>query len=120
MALRVGQFVQFKDEPACSGVVFEFQDDGKVAGINQLSKKLVDMGCGEETHEAVENLKAESEVAIGDRVFLKSDGEAFSGEVFEFQDDGKVAGLKALSTKLQTLGCGEETHEPVENLGLLQ
>ena len=119
MPLRVGQFVQFNDDLACSGVVFEFQDDGNVAGINQLSEKLVNMGVEEETHEPVENLKAVSDVAIGDVVFLKSDGEAFSGTVFEFQDNGMVAGLKDLSAKLTGLGCGEQTHEPCENLGVL-
>ena len=65
MPLRVGQFVQFNDDPACSGVVFEFQDDGNVAGINQLSEKLVNMGVEEETHEPVENL-TESQAEPGD------------------------------------------------------
>jgi hypothetical protein len=30
-----------------------------------------------------------------------------------------VAGLKDLSAKLTGLGCGEQTHEPCENLGVL-
>jgi len=30
-----------------------------------------------------------------------------------------VAGLKNLSEKLTNLGCGEQTHEPVETLKLL-
>ena len=30
-----------------------------------------------------------------------------------------VAGIKELSAKLTGLGCGEQTHEPVENLAML-
>ena len=117
--IRVGQFVVFKDNPECSGVVFEFQDDGMVAGLKNCSQKLQDMGVGEETHEPCENLKPSSEFAIGDKVYLKGDGEAFSGTIFEFQDDGMVAGLSELSAKLTGLGCGEQTHEPCENLAML-
>ena len=49
----------------------------------------------------------------------RGDGEAFSGTIFEFQDDGMVAGLSELSAKLTGLGCGEQTHEPLENLAML-
>ena len=42
--LRVGQFVTFNDNPECSGEVFEFQDDGAVAGLKNVSQKLIDMG----------------------------------------------------------------------------
>ena len=119
MPLRVGQFVTFKDPPGASGVIFEFQDDGMVAGLRNLSQKLKDMGCGEETHEPVENLQAAGELAVGDVVYMKSDGVAFSGTIFEFQDEGMVAGLKDLSEKVKGLGCGEETHEPCENLALV-
>ena len=119
MSIRVGQFVTFKDNSACSGTVFEFQDDGMVAGLKGCSQKLQDMGVGEETHEPCENLKPSSEFAIGDKVYLKGDGEAFYGTIFEFQDDGMVAGIKELSAKLTGLGCGEQTHEPVENLAML-
>ena len=52
-------------------------------------------------------------------VYFKSDGQACSGTVFEFQDEGMVAGLKDLSAKLKGMGCGDETHEPVENLAIL-
>lgn len=123
-----------------------------VAGLKNLSQKLKDMGVGEETHEPVENLEpASSGLAVGDLVYLISDGKAFSGTIFEFQDDGFVAGLKDLSEKLASLGAGfarlprrtcrdcrarahhstymrvawisrvfhrEETHEPCENLAL--
>ena len=119
MSIRVGQFVVFKDNPMCSGTVFEFQDDGMVAGLKGCSQKLQDMGVGEETHEPCENLKATSAFAIGDKVYLKGDGEAFYGTIFEFQDEGMVAGIKELSAKLTGLGCGEQTHEPVENLAML-
>ena len=119
MPLRVGQFVTFKDPPGASGTIFEFQDDGMVAGLRGTSQKLKDMGCGDETHEPVENLTSPSDVAVGDVVYFKSDGQACSGTVFEFQDEGMVAGLKDLSAKLKGMGCGDETHEPVENLAIL-
>ena len=45
MPLRVGQFVTFKDPPGASGTIFEFQDDGMVAGLRGTSQKLKDMGC---------------------------------------------------------------------------
>lgn len=118
MSLRVGQLVKFKDNPVCTGVVFEFVDGGNVAGLNTISQKLKDMGVGEETHEPCDNLEALCEFAIGDVVFLKGDGEAFYGTVFEFQDNGEVCGLKDLSERLKGLGCGEETHEPAEGLSL--
>ena len=60
----------------------------------------------EETHEPVENLEVASPIAVGDKVYFKSDGEAFFGTVFEFQDGGMVAGLRELSDKLKGLGCG--------------
>jgi len=46
MPILVGSAVRFKDNGALRGVVFEFQDDGAVAGLNCLSKKLADSGCG--------------------------------------------------------------------------
>lgn len=46
MPIQVGSAVRFKDNSALRGVVFEFQDDGAVAGLNCLSKKLADSGCG--------------------------------------------------------------------------
>mmetsp|Transcript_32318 Transcript_32318/g.96239 ORF Transcript_32318/g.96239 Transcript_32318/m.96239 type:complete len:122 (-) Transcript_32318:412-777(-) len=120
MPILVGSAVRFKDNGALRGVVFEFQDDGAVAGLNCLSKKLADSGCGETTHEPVENLEEVEDVwRIGSKVFLQSDGPEFYGEIFEYQDDMAVAGLKNLSEKLNNLGCGEQTHEPVENLKLL-
>ena len=60
----------------------------------------------EETHEPVENLTATCSVAVGDKVFFKSDGPEFYGTIFEFQDDGMVAGLRDISAKLSGLGCG--------------
>ena len=61
----------------------------------------------EETHEPCENLKVLSgEFAVGDTVFFKSDGPDFTGTIFEFQDDGMVAGLRDLSPKVKALGCG--------------
>ena len=104
-AIKVGSYVRFKDTPGASGVVFEFQDDGMVAGLKDVSEKLKAMGIEEQTHEPVENLEAASEVAIGDRVYFASDGPDFTGTVFEFQDDGMVAGLMDLSDKLAGLGC---------------
>ena len=44
--IRVGSFVRFKDTPEATGVVFEFQDDGMVAGLRNVSQKLIDMGVG--------------------------------------------------------------------------
>ena len=116
MGFRIGQYVKFKDTPGAGGVIFEFQDDGMVAGLKSISEKLVSMGVEGETHEPVENLEAASDIAVGDTVYFKSDGPDFSGTVFEFQDDGFVAGLKDLSPKLAGLGSGEETHEPCDNL----
>jgi len=101
------------------GVIFEFQDDGMVAGLNKPSEKLMAMGIETETHEPVDNLEAIGPLAVGDVVCFKSDGPDFYGTIFEFQDEGSVAGLKALSPKLAGLGSGEETHEPVDNLELL-
>lgn len=46
MPIQVGSAVRFKDNGALRGVVFEFQDEGAVAGLNCLSKKLADSGCG--------------------------------------------------------------------------
>ena len=46
MSILVGSAVRFKDNGALRGIVFEFQDDGAVAGLNCLSKKLADSGCG--------------------------------------------------------------------------
>jgi uncharacterized protein YidB (DUF937 family) len=112
--VEAGQFVTFADNPACSGVVFEVNEG--IAGLRELSQKLKDMGCGEETHEPVDNLRAVSALKIGDKVHIKSDGPAYSGTVFEFQDNGQVAGLQELSQKLKNTGCGEQTHEMVENL----
>ena len=87
-----------------------------VAGLKNLSQKLVDSGVNE-THEPVENLTIGANgLKVGDTVFMKSDGPDFFGTVFEFQDGGMVAGLRDLSDKLKGLGCGEETHEPIENL----
>ena len=105
MPIKEGAFVTFADNPAWGGVVFEFQDEGMVAGLKDCTQKLKDQGS-EITHEPVENLKAVSDICIGDKVFMKSDGEAFLGTVFEFQDDGMVAGLKELSDKIKGLGCG--------------
>ena len=112
MSLRVGQYVRFKDNPACTGVVFEFQDDGMVGGLKGLSDKLKSMmGGPDETHEPVENLEVVPQsngLAVGDVVQFVSDGPAFSGTIFEFQDEGAVAGLKSLSDKLKGLmggGC---------------
>ena len=45
-ALKVGMHVKFNDNPACSGVIFEFQDEGMVAGLQNVSEKLVAMGVG--------------------------------------------------------------------------
>lgn len=112
MSLRVGQYVRFKDNPACTGVIFEFQDDGMVGGLKSLSDKLKSMmGGPDETHEPVENLEVVPQsngLAVGDVVQFVSDGPAFSGTIFEFQDEGAVAGLKSLSDKLKGLmggGC---------------
>ena len=146
MALEVGHYVRFKSEPACSGTIFEvwqraphrasptrvplathelthtrlalaqFQDEGMVAGLTNLSQKLIASGVDKETHEPVENLEKVCDFKVGQKVYFKSDGPAFCGIIFEFQDDGMVAGLKDLSDKLKGLGCGDETHEPVENL----
>ncbi|KAG8468187.1 hypothetical protein KFE25_013270 [Diacronema lutheri] len=115
-AVEIGMYCRFADNPACGGVVFQLE--GGVAGLRSLSQKLTDMGCGEETHEPLNNLQPVSTIKIGQRVFFKSDGPAASGEVFEFQDDGNVAGLTKLSQKLKDTGCGEQTHEPVENLAI--
>ena len=115
-----------------------------VAGLKNITQKLKDMGVGEETHEPVENLQPASSLAVGQRCFLQSDGEAYSGEIFEvraspctraplhlarshtavspqFVMDGDMllAGLKSLSDKLSATGCGEVTHEPAENLAPL-
>ena len=85
--------------------------------------------CRETTHEPVENLEEVEDVwRIGSKVFLQSDGPEFYGvaqagerggrapldslianrigEIFEYQDDMAVAGLKNLSEKLNNLGCG--------------
>mmetsp|Transcript_12871 Transcript_12871/g.32604 ORF Transcript_12871/g.32604 Transcript_12871/m.32604 type:complete len:125 (-) Transcript_12871:368-742(-) len=110
----VGHYVEFVDTPGAGGVVFELHDG--LAGLRLLSQKLKDMGCGEETHEPVDNLRLVSAVKLGSRVSLKSDGQKCSGLVFEFQGDGLFAGLHDLSQKLKDMGCGEETHEPVDNL----
>lgn len=114
----VGSFVAFADNAACTGVVFEVTDG--VAGLRQLSQKLKDMGCGEETHEPLDNLKAVHSLKVGQRVHFKSDGPACQGVIFEFQDEGRVAGLRELSQKLKDMGCGEETHEPVDNLSSME
>ena len=63
----------------------------------------------DETHEPVENLQlVSSDLAIGDKAYLLGDGNEFHGTIFEFVDDGMVAGLKDLSAKLVGLGCGWE------------
>lgn len=111
---QVGMFVVLKEVPNAGGVVFQIEEG--IAGLRSLSQKMRDMGCGEETHEPLDNLVPVSTIKIGQRVFFKSDGRAASGVVFEFQDDGNVAGLNELSQKLKDMGCGEVTHEPVENL----
>jgi hypothetical protein len=108
--MAVGNFVVFKDNKAFSGVIFEFQDDGMVAGLRNISQKLKDSGAPEETHEPVENLEiGAGGLKIGDVVTFKSDGPSCYGTVFEFQDEGMVAGLKDLSEKLKGMGCGDET-----------
>ena len=82
-SLRIGQYVKFKDTPGAGGVIFEFQDDGMVAGLKSISEKLVSMGRRRRsTHEPVENLEAASDIAVGDTVYFKSDGPDFSGTVF--------------------------------------
>ena len=110
MSLRIGQYVRFKDNPQCTGVLFEFQDDGMVGGLTNLSEKLKGMmGGPEETHEPVENLEVVPQsngLAVGDVVQFVSDGPAFTGTIFEFQDEGAVAGLKSLSDKLKGLMGG--------------
>lgn len=58
---------------------------------------------------------AQAEMAVGNFVVFK-DNKAFSGVIFEFQDDSMVAGLRNISQKLKDSGAPEETHEPVENL----
>uniref|UniRef100_A0A7S0IMW1 Uncharacterized protein n=1 Tax=Calcidiscus leptoporus TaxID=127549 RepID=A0A7S0IMW1_9EUKA len=110
--------VRFKDTPTAVGTVYALEEDGMVAHLINLSQKLQDMGCGEETHEPLENLEPISDIKVGQRVFFKNDGSDFSGEVFEFVDDGMVAGLKDLSPKLAALGA-DPTHEPVDNLAQL-
>ena len=110
--MEVGNYVVFKDNPAFSGVIFEFQDEGMVAGLKNISQKLKDSGAPDETHEPVENLAlgvGAGGLKIGDVVTFKSDGPTFFGTVFEFQDEGMVAGLKELSDKLKGTGCGDET-----------
>jgi len=116
MALQVGQLVRFKDNSACWGVVFEFQDEGQVAGIHS-NQKLKDMGCGDETHEPVENLEPLTTLCVGQKVFLTSDGPAVTGEIKDFLVEGDMV-LAALKPgeKLQAMGVGDETHEPVDNL----
>ena len=115
-ALAVGQFVTFSSDSGMGGTIFEFQDEGMVAGLNNLTDKLKASGCGEQTHEPCENLVAASALRVGQTVWLVSDGKELYGTIFEWQDNGAVAGLNQLSDKLKGLGCGEETHEPVENL----
>ena len=131
--MEIGNYVRFKDNPQAMGVIFEvsdakpkvhamhiptlvpllavpsfqqFQDEGMVAGLNQVSDKLIAMGVGEQTHEPVDNLEIVTPLKVGQKVFLKSDGPEFTGEIFEFQDAGMVAGLRSLSAKLSGLGCG--------------
>ena len=45
MSVSIGSYVQFIDNAACRGTVFEFQDEGMVAGL-KTNQKLKDMGCG--------------------------------------------------------------------------
>ena len=104
-AIKIGSYVTFKDNGAFGGAVFEFQDDGAVAGLNNCTKKLQDQGS-EVTHEPLDNLQAKHNICIGDKVYFKSDGQAFYGTVYEFQDDGVIAGLKDLSEMVKALGCG--------------
>lgn len=108
MGFEIGQLVTFKDNPACSGVIFEFQDDGMVAGLRSLSEKLIAMGVEGETHEPTENLDVVDTggLKVGDVAYMKSDGQAFYGTIFEFQDGGMVAGMRELSDKIKGLGCG--------------
>jgi hypothetical protein len=84
----------------------QFQEDGMVAGLKGLSEKLYAQGAEGETHEPAENLVPTSSLAVGDKVFLAGDGPEFFGTIFEFQDDGMVAGIQDLSDKLKGLGCG--------------
>ena len=51
-------------------------------------------------------MQAKHNICIGDKVYFKSDGQAFYGTVYEFQDDGVIAGLKDLSEMVKALGCG--------------
>lgn len=79
--------MRFKDKHGACGVIYEFQDDGMVAGLKDLSQPLKAMGCGEETHEPVENLEVVPEAAglkVGQTVYLKSDGPDVTGEIFMF------------------------------------
>ncbi|KOO30983.1 hypothetical protein Ctob_013274 [Chrysochromulina tobinii] len=122
MALQVGQLVKFKDNGDCWGTVFEFQDEGMVAGLRNVSQKIKDMGAGEETHEPVENLELIDgcQLCVGQTVYLKSDGPEVTGEIFELLMDGPMvlAGLKP-GAKLLAMGTPEVTHEPAENLAVV-
>ena len=50
-------------------------------------------------------------------VYITADGPAATGEVVKVFPDGPML-LAELKTgeKLKAMGCGDETHEPVENL----
>ena len=65
LALRIGQYVTFKDTPGAGGVIFEFQDEGMVAGLNCISEKLKGMGVEGETWEGVAARRACSSHARG-------------------------------------------------------
>lgn len=75
------------------------------------------MGCGDETHEPMDNLESACVVRTGMKVYLTSDGPTATGDVVKIFLDGPML-LAELKTgqKLKDMGCGDETHEPVENL----
>ena len=77
MALRVGQYVRFKDNPACSGVVFE-------CGNTTICVAMLYARC---TRSPLTHIQPFASLC-------------------RFQDDGMVAGLRSVSAKLADMGCG--------------